>query len=96
MRFHLEANVVLVVKADHAGVVFKDADTPIGRPQSAADFLGRGKNRLFQQVVDEPALKIDRAFQSLVRTVLRPCLRQGFQLDVSGITAKGAVMPLNG
>ncbi len=48
----LEADVVLVVKPDHAGVVAEDADQPV-----AVELVGRAKDRLLEQVVDRFALE---------------------------------------
>ncbi len=55
MRLHLEADVVLVVEANHAGVVLEDADAPVVGAEPAANLLRGAENGLLQQIVDAAA-----------------------------------------
>ena len=56
MRLDLEADVVLVVEPDDAGVVGEDAHQPV-----EVQVLGRREDRLLEQVVDRPPLELDPA-----------------------------------
>ncbi len=101
VRLDLEAHVVAVIEADDAGVILEDADAPVVGAEPAADFLGRPEDGFLEQVVDPPCFgvrpgEINRAFQGLMRAVLRPGLGEGFQLDVGGLAAQDAEMGLNG
>ena len=90
VRFDLEADVLLVVKLDDAGVVLEDADAPVVRAKLAADLDRRAKHGLLEHVLEDPlALFVavaDAAFERLVRTVLAPRLRDRFQFDVSRVS----------
>ena len=87
----LEADVVLVVEPDDAGVVGEDADQPV-----ELEGLGRGEDRLLEQVVDRPSLELDPALQGLVRAVLAPGLGQGLELAVGRVAAESGEMRLDG
>ena len=91
VRLDLEADVVLVVEPNDAGVVAEDADQPV-----AAQLLGRGEDRLLEQVVDRPPLELDPPSQGLVRAVLAPGLGQGFELAVGRVAAEPGEVPLDG
>ena len=56
MRLDLEADVVLVVEPDHAGVVGEDAHQPV-----EVQVAGGLEDRLLEQVVDDLALELDPA-----------------------------------
>ena len=56
MGLDLEADVVLVVEPDHSGVVGEDADQPV-----ELQGLGRGEDRLLEQVVDRLVPRIRSA-----------------------------------
>ena len=83
VRLDLEADVVLVVEPDHAGVVGEDAHQPV-----EVQGLGRGEDRLLEQVVDRPALELDPPLERLVRAVLAPGLGQGLELAVGRVAAE--------
>src|SRR5207253_1588412 len=72
VRLHLEANVMALVKAHHAGIVLEDADAPVVLAQPAADFLCGAEDSLLQQIIDPPPVEVDPALQRLVRAMLRP------------------------
>jgi hypothetical protein len=93
---HLEADVVPVVEADHAGVIFKDAHAPVVRAEPAADLLGRPENGLSQEVVEKPAVEVDLPLQSFVGAVLRPGLGDRFQLHVGRVAPLVAEVSLDG
>ena len=46
VRFHLDAHALMVIKRYNAGIVFKDADTPVVIAQPFANFLSRLKDGL--------------------------------------------------
>src|SRR5438094_564290 len=74
---YLEADVVLVVEANHASVVGKDADQPV-----EVQGHRRGENRLLEKIVDRPPLELNPPLESLVRAVLTPGLGKGLKLGV--------------
>ena len=88
--FDLEADVVLVVEADDAGVVGKDAHQPV-----AFQVVRRLEDRLLEQVVDRVPAERDPAPQGLVRAVLAPGLGQRLELAVGWLAAELDEMPLD-
>ena len=90
VRFHLEANVVLVVEPHHPGIVREHAHEPI-----EVQILGRLENRFFQQVVDDLSLESDLALQSLVRAMFAPRLRDGLELAVGRVSSQVAKVRLD-
>ena len=88
--FDLEADVVLVVEPDDAGVVGEDAHQPV-----AAQVVRRLEDRLLEQVVDRASAERDAAAQGLVRAVLAPGLGQGLELAVGRLAAELGEMPLD-
>ena len=82
MRFHLKINGVPPIEVDNTGVIFKDRKAP-WFIQLAGDL----HDGTFHQVIDSLFTEIDFRLESLVAAVLRPCLRDSFQLDISGLAA---------
>ena len=91
----LKQTLKLLVEAHDAGVVLEDADAPVVRPEPPADLLRRAEDRLLEQVVDAPAVEVDRALERLVRAVLRPGLGERLQLDVGRVAAQRAEVRLD-
>ena len=83
VRLDLEADVVLVVEPDDAGVVAEDAHQPV-----AVQLARRLEDRLLEQVVDRPPSKLDPALKRLVRAVLAPGLGQRLELAVGRVAAE--------
>ncbi len=100
VRFDLEGNVVLAIEADDAGVVAKDAHAPIVGAERSANLLRRGKNRLFEQVVELPRAVLIRighaAGERFVAAMLTPGLGDRFQLNVGRLARQIAKVMLNG
>ncbi len=103
--FHFKADGLFLVEFDDTGVVFEHADAPVVVAQLFADFDGGLKDCFLQHVVeaDFPHCFIARLFavvnasgQRLVRTVFAPCLGDGFQLHISGITIQRPEVIANG
>ncbi len=96
----LEHQVVLVVEADHAGVVGEYAHAPVIGAQRAANFAGGREDRLLEHVVEPPRalgpVIIDAAGQGLVAAMLAPGLGDRLQLDVGRIAIELAKMCLDG
>ena len=78
VRLDLEADVIAVVEFDDAGVVLEDADAPIVAAEPPANLLGGAEDRFLEQIVDAPALEVDRALERLVRAMFRPGLGDAF------------------
>ena len=99
MRLDFEDNVVLVVEVDHAGIVAKDAHTPVVRPGLLADLLSGGENRLAEHVVELPLLPVvaitNASGERLVAAMLAPGLGDGFQFNIGRIAADGLELGLN-
>ena len=95
MRLYLEANMILVVKAHDAGIIFENADAPIIAAEPAADVARGFKDGFLEKVVKMPAFEVDFPLERLVRAMLRPGLRQGFQLDVGRLASQASKMFLN-
>jgi len=94
VRLHLEADWVSLIEADHARIVLEDAHAPIIRP-SRRRISCVHQDRLLEQVVDPPAVKVDLALEGLVRTVFdQVCQR--LQLDVGRITTQRLKVSLDG
>ena len=90
MRLDLEADVVLVIEPDDAGIVAEHAHQPV-----APQLMGRSKDRLLEQVVDRSSFERDSPPQGLVRTVLAPGLGQGLELAIGWVAAELGEMPLD-
>ena len=94
--FDLEAGMILIVETDDAGIVLEHTDAPVLGPKPATNLRRGPENGLLQQIVDAPAVKVNLAFERLVRAMLRPCLRQRFQLRVRRVAALLAEVTLDG
>ncbi len=99
VRFDFEADVVLIVESDDAGIVFEHAHAPVGRAQIATDLLRGGENGLLQHVLKMPLpMRVavgNPAGQGFMAAMLAPGLRDGFQFDVGRVAAKLAEMGLD-
>ncbi len=96
MRFDLEADMILIVETDHAGIVLEHTDAPVLGPKPATNLRRGPENGLLQQIVDAPAVKVNLALESLVRAMLRPGLRQRLQLRVCRVAALLTEVALDG
>ena len=82
----LDADVVIAVEADDAGVVAEHAHAPVAPAERLTDLARRGKHRLFQEVVIADGavgpLVVDRAAEGFVAAVLAPGLGDRLELDL--------------
>src|SRR2546422_328037 len=78
----VEADVIFLVEANHACIVFEDAYAPVVRAKPAANFLGCSEDCFLEEVVEMPAVEVDLAFECFVRAMLRPGLGHGLQLGI--------------
>src|SRR5438094_301764 len=99
----------LIVELDDAGIVIEHAHAPVVVAQTAANFLGGGKDGLFEKIrirsminvrcptsdVRRQKLYIDRSLERFVGTMLRPGLGDCFQLDIGGIAPQRLKMTLD-
>ena len=92
VRFHLEADVVLVVERHDARIILEDAHAPVFFAEVFADLLCRGENRFLQHILEDDLLLAvpvrNAAGQGFVGAVLAPGLRDGFQLDVGRVAVQ--------
>ena len=94
MRFNLKAHRMLVVKFDHAGVIFKDRNAPV-----FIQILSGLEDRFFDQIVKmnffAVMVHIHTALERLMNTVLAPGLGQRLQFHVRRFPVNIAILALN-
>ena len=96
----LDADVVIAVEADDAGVVAEHAHAPVAPAERLTDFPRRSKHRLLEKVVVADGaggtLVVDRAAEGLVAAVLAPRLGDRLELDLERRPAEGGKMIAHG
>ena len=99
VRLDLEHDVVLIVEADHAGVVRKHADAPVPVAGLPANLLRGRENRLLEHVLESLfavfVAIVDSPGQRFMAAMLAPRLGDRFQLNVRRIAAQRAKVGLN-
>ncbi len=94
MGLDLENHVVLLVEADHAGVVRKHAHAPIVHAQLFPDFLRGGENCFLEHVLEMPldlvVVIMNLSGKSFVAAMFAPGLGDGFQFYVGRIATRAS------
>ena len=100
MGLDLDADVVIAVEADDAGVVAEHTHAPVAPAEGLANLPRRGKHRLLEKVVVADGaggpLVVDRAAERLVAAVLAPRLGDRLELDLERRPAEGGEMIADG
>src|SRR5439155_16473909 len=101
VRFDLEADGIVIIENDHAGVVFENAQAKaVAAPRD--EILRALEDRLLDQVpvaadgFSRLVHDLDRALERLVNAVLAPGLRDRLQLDIARLTLPPAKIVSNG
>ena len=87
----LEADVMVGVEPDDAGVVGEDGDEPV-----APHLLRGAEDGPLEEVIDHLAVVLDPAAEGLVRAMLAPGLGQRLELAVRRLAAEAGEMGLDG
>ena len=89
MRFDLEDDVMLIVKADDTRIVLEHAYAPVVVAKRFPNPGRSRKNRLFQQIIEMPFAVLvsirDATSQRFVAAMFAPGLSDRLQLDVRRI-----------
>src|SRR5439155_8559972 len=101
VRFDLEADGIVIIENDHAGVVFENAQAKaVVAPRD--EILRALEDRFLDQVpiaadgFSRLVHDLDRALERLVNAMLAPGLRDRLQLDVARLTLLPAKIVSNG
>ena len=99
VRLDLEHDMLIVEKADDAGIIAKHAHAPIVGAELAANLDGGGEDRFLEHILEVPLAMFvaiaNAAGKRLVAAMLAPSLGDGLQLDVGRLAAEAAEMGLD-
>ncbi|MBA7670647.1 hypothetical protein ES703_78793 [subsurface metagenome] len=90
MRLNLETEGVTAVEVYHPRVILKGGKAP-----GLIQLPGHLHNGALEQVIDNLFPQLYPGVEGLMLAVLRPGLRQCFQLDIGGITPQLGEVALN-